>query len=514
MEDMNNSVKSGLRDTVYVYIEIILTKIISFFIPLILIRNLSKTDYGVYSLILSILTVIACLFSFGFEDIFLRYIPEFLSKKKYKRVNNLLFKGSAVRFVSMSVILFLLFTFRETVYILLNSPPVFDKIFILILFFVGINRITFLIGDMFMMACHRRHHVSVIRLVKESLRLIFFIAVIYFVGGGLYHILLAMVVYSFIDLSIYVVLDIKTVCLNYKRCRRNNINVEADGNPEQRRIGRYQLFSILSRGMGAFKNLSADYLIISYYMSVEAVANYSIACFFPRIVKDFSPLTMLSGVLTPIMVKQYSHGNKVMLKRFFSFFFNINCFLLLPMSAGALIFSDKIIYYIFDPKYMEVLKVVYLLVPVLLIANLADPYYIITNVIEKKEIIFISSVWAVYNLIMCIILIPLYGIMGAAIATGSAGVLNYIYFWVVYRYVLKIRLNINYGSLLKMTVVTAVMALMLLLLRTYVDSIIKIILAILSGGVVYLALSMLIKPFPAEERDFINSKLNKKCFVF
>lgn len=516
---MGNLVKEGIKGTAYVYAELILSKIIAFFIPIILVNNLTKSDYGAYTLIPSILLVVAYITSFGLEDVFVRYIPEYIAKKSFRRINSLFFSGMFIRFISLAIVLAVLFLYKTEIMLLLNAPPIFTNIFLFILLFIGIDRMTYLGGNSFMIGCYKRHYVAVLRLAKDSLKLLLFIIIVYVLDGGLYLLLLAMVISALAEFIIYFALASMRIYRNYKNdpsyLEGEDYSIDRSSKTEQKRIRKYGFFSMLSTSMNTFKELSLDYPVISYYLSTSAVADYSVASIFPSFIRNFAPARMSVGVVLPLLVKEYVGKDKAqVLRRAFSFLFNINMFVLFPMCAGTLILIDKAIYLIFPPSYAAVTNIVYILIPTLLVSSLADPYYIISNIIEKKEIIFISSILGAYNLIMDILLVPHYGIMGAAIATGSAGVLTYLYFWFVYKFILKMRIRVNHLSAAKMLLNTCIMSFPLVILYPLIDSIPLIILWVIIGAAAYFISSFLIKPFPSEESEFINKKLNKRWFIF
>jgi O-antigen/teichoic acid export membrane protein len=154
-----------------------------------------------------------------------------------------------------------------------------------------------------------------------------------------------------------------------------------------------------------------------------------------------------------------------------------------------------------------------LVVP-LLFTTFTDAFFLICEVLEKKEIVLRASVFALYNLVMDIILIPIYGIMGAAVATGSASVFLYLYVWATFRYSLKMDIGFPFAAGTRILVNTAVMAVITALFLRYVDSAVMVIAAAVLGAVVYVISSYFNKAFSEDERRLINENLGRQWFVF
>ena len=221
------------------------------------------------------------------------------------------------------------------------------------------------------------------------------------------------------------------------------------------------------------------------------------------------------AVAQPMMIRAYVEDqNTPFLPRMHSFLQKLNLFLIVPMSVGMLLMAEKIIIYIFRPDYVEVVNVVYVLVATLFFTTLTDVFFLLCEVLERKDITLIASVCSLYNLIMNIVLIPVYGVMGAAIATGSASVLLYIYVWSAFKYSVKMDLKFPFASASRILINTAVMVVPVTLLLDRVSSATTVVLVTLMGVTVYTASSFLNKAFSPDEREMINRNLGRSWFVF
>jgi len=184
------------------------------------------------------------------------------------------------------------------------------------------------------------------------------------------------------------------------------------------------------------------------------------------------------------------------------------------MLIGLVIISKEIITFIYDPKYLQVLPVIYILIFSYSIGFLEYTFRTIINVLEKNELFFYSGVFSIYNLIMDIILVAKFGIIGAAIATGSALILQYFYYYYFVRKLTKINFVFPFKSLSKSLFNLAPMILFLFFFKPFITSIGLLITAIMLAITIYSITSYINKLFSEKEREMINSAIGKRIWLF
>ena len=156
----------------------------------------------------------------------------------------------------------------------------------------------------------------------------------------------------------------------------------------------------------------ADRIMINHYLSLDEVGVYGIGFRLASIVG----LIMIGfqGALTPLILNHYKDPKTPeQIAAIFKFFIA----LALMMFMGLTLFAQEILIVISTPLYYPAAKVVIFLVP----ATLLSCMYIFApgTLIAKKTHynIWIYATAAGMNIVLNIILIPLLGISGAAIAT-------------------------------------------------------------------------------------------------
>lgn len=187
--------------------------------------------------------------------------------------------------------------------------------------------------------------------------------------------------------------------------------------PTSTAISNYLLFSypIVPHALSGVIISTSDRLLIDNYIDKNSVAFYTIGYTFSMVLLLFSDA--FNKVWNPWFYKNMTtpHGTLKIKVVQYSYLY-ILC--LLVLGVLTVIFASLGIDYFLPSIYQESKSVVTLIVVALLfngIATLFFPYFIIKN---KTKIIGLITVFcAIINLVLNILLIPIYGIEGAALAT-------------------------------------------------------------------------------------------------
>jgi O-antigen/teichoic acid export membrane protein len=133
-------------------------------------------------------------------------------------------------------------------------------------------------------------------------------------------------------------------------------------------------------------------------------------------------------------------------------------------------------------------------------------------VLERPEITLYSRVFVVYNVIMDIVLIPPLGIMGAAIATGSAMAMGYIFTYLMVKRVIPI--SIPWRATFRTFAYSGVMALAIwpLLASGWIRDLPRLLVVVALGALVYGVLAWRLPVFSHEERAHLNGALRRRVF--
>ncbi len=174
---------------------------------------------------------------------------------------------------------------------------------------------------------------------------------------------------------------------------------------------------LVPSGIAVFVSLYVDRLMINHFLSLDDVGLYGIGF---RVASTVGLLMVgMQSALTPLI---YAHYRKAetpeQLARVFRVFLVLGLLLFLFLS----LFANEILHLIATPSYYAAAAIIVYLVPAIVLSNM---YIFAPGIIiaEKTHLIFsINVMGAVLHLGLNVVLIPLFGISGAALATllGSA----------------------------------------------------------------------------------------------
>ena len=165
----------------------------------------------------------------------------------------------------------------------------------------------------------------------------------------------------------------------------------------------------------------------------------------------------------------------------------------LPISVGVTLLAEKIIQLVYGSAYINSSYALQIMVWVFFINCIAIAPFHALNSANKQHLVMISEgIAAVLAVLLNLLLIPIYGLIGAASATVIAfASTTSLYFYFSNRYTLRIRL-VN-GDFVKIMAAGLVMGLFIFYFHS------NLFLVIASSAVIYLALLILTKALSNED---------------
>jgi O-antigen/teichoic acid export membrane protein len=248
----------------------------------------------------------------------------------------------------------------------------------------------------------------------------------------------------------------------------------------------FSIWSFLSSG-GVLIYTYADTILIGFFMTETDVGIYrvafqlaSIACF----------VTMaFHTVLYPRISKWHAENKIKMIEQALTRSFTYSLFLAIPITAGGILLSDKLLYFFYGASFESGAPVL----AILLFVQIANIFlYLLTMCLnamdQPRSSFYITAISAVLNIILNILLIPSMGISGAAIASLVTMSLNAILAYFMLRPSIKISIDLR--SVINLVISASGMA-VFLLVYTYafpVQSFISLGMAVGIGAIIYFAM--------------------------
>jgi O-antigen/teichoic acid export membrane protein len=418
-----SSKKSGV---ILGYIAMAITNISSFVITPLMLTVFGTSEFGVYRLVLSIMSYFA-LADLGLSNAIVRYVSEY-------RTNN--DKDSEGKFIGLVILIDLLMgglVFVGCVIFYFYIPQVFSTSFtqseivllkslFLLVVISGILTLFVNIASGILKSYEKFTFLKTINIAKTLVRV------------GLIIVLLLLDFKSFEIVLVDVILMILVFLYSWYYCIKE-LNIK----PIFRNIDSKYSKLILSYSLIVFVDAiafhffwAADNFIIGIYISSSAIAVYSIGTLLANLFFAFS--IVISDVLMPDVVKQVATGSDDRkLTDYMVKIGRIKFIVLALPTVGFIYFGGKFIKLWLGVEFEKAYFVAILILIPQMTAALTDvALYVMWAKNKHKVKSFVSLGICLINILLTIVLVQKYGIIGAAISTSLTYVAGYIVFNSIY----------------------------------------------------------------------------------
>ncbi len=498
---IKDDVRKGFASTVYNYIGLLFEKLVTVFVTVYVIRKLPIADFGVYNLFQDTIYLVAAFFSFGIPSLIQRFLPELYERGLFPELRRWVHRALITKFfLGVTGALICLFG-REYLGAFLNSDNFTElyPIFGLGLVFAVLNQTAQTILDTFLLQRRR----NVIRIIVSILR-----ATLYFLaltlGYGLVGILWSFSIAAIVGSLLFTLTIVK---IRYPE----NVKPRYEGLGKlTSRFKRYGTLSYLNELGGMILSRRIDGYLISSFLNPAAVGLYAFAA---RIVDMFVALTPLRVghlIISTILFRQFTgEPTQDFLQRRFNLLCKLALYLTLPILV-VLIGLRAEITEIIDPRYLGTINILVVIAIFESLNCFSFPIAWMAQSTEKVQVQLYSKIGAVYNIISALILIPAFGPIGAAWATGTSAVLkNSLMFIFLHRH---LPLTFPWFALLKLATTGVITWGLLEIIRPYADGLLHFVLLAAFGCVVFLLISKILSPFTESEISGLEKALDRKLW--
>lgn len=499
MSEKGGKLRSLLGDSFYAAFGTYATQFFSLLINIVLARKLGGHEYGIYSVLLSTFGVGTMIFSLGAQPVVQRYLPELIAMGN-RRGAILLKNLAALTHLTGSLLIALLcWLLREPISGWLNLPE-FVGVMPYFLLFTLLKFEAAIFEEM--LSAHRSQKFrNLVLATFQALKFSLF-------WWALPHDGSARTVMLYLVLSNAILL---VAFMGRALGLNRSVPADTDEKLPWRRITTFGLlrYSTSITLIGLLPEIDVQF--ISHFHDPEQAGLYRFATTNVWFLGNLVPMSFLLTVLVPVYVKEWTiKRDKDQLVRVFRFFNKVVNLFLAPALVGSLMLAGPLISEVFDPRFLPAVtafRIYFLGMYVFWFCNTTS---FLLVVLEKPLITLYSRVFVIYNIAMDLILIPRYGIEGAAVATGSAMAFGYIFTYLMVKREIAIR--IPWGATFRTFLYSGVMALAIWPLMGRIDGIGSLLLVVAAGALVYGLLAWRLPVFDTEEREQLNGALKRKIF--
>jgi O-antigen/teichoic acid export membrane protein len=387
----------------------------------ILVRGLSRHDFGVFNLLYSFIPLIGTVASLGLEQTLRRFQPEYLRQGQRNAAAWLVKRVAAARFGTNLIIIALLlatwnFTAPRFGLVGYKTPFEVFAVIALLHFQCQVLQLS--------MASYMMHRYSVGSVAALSFgKLIWYGS---FAAFGLLSLRTAICADAIAYLFIYVMLRIL-----YKRKCLAGLTAEPYSPPseERKRLFRYGLFNNFNDAGTLFLDSRIDNFFIVAIMDTVSVGIYSFYVRLNEMAINVMPVRLFDNIIQPLFFAVQRHEADSKLPQYFTFLVNINLLLQMPILAYTIVYHAAIVHVVFGGKFIEYSWLLPVILGFSTLNCFSTPATLVAQFEEKAHIQLLSKIFAVYNVVAMLLLIPRWHLFGAAFASGSAQLLKNAFIW-------------------------------------------------------------------------------------
>lgn len=413
-ENITQKATRGIKTT-FVFKSI--SQISSLFSTLLLVKILNEKDYGVYNIFYSIISVISVFASFGISNVLVRFLPEYYAKNEYILANKLLKHSSIIRMLTNLIVLLIILVFWSYFgglfkILELKSQFLVFSLIILLHFQQGILIVGF---DSKFLQKYSQGVLSLFSFIK----LCGYIAASFF-DYSLWFVL-------FVDLICYIIVQLVLRILNEKYLNKNVGKLKSFSSVEKKRIYKYAFFYNFNDMGTNILGPNFDNFILVYYLDLAQVGAYSFFTRIQKIINSVLPIHYFSNVIRPAFFSIHPLEQNKKINEYFQFMVKLNWLIYIPILFLIGTMGKEFMNIYLNGKYIDYFNVLLIILLFDAIIAFQEPLGFVVQLFEKVNIVLYSKIFALYNIIADIFFIQMFGLLGAALATGTAILFKNLY---------------------------------------------------------------------------------------
>jgi O-antigen/teichoic acid export membrane protein len=450
----------------------------------ILTKNYSVQDYGVWVMVYTTMMLLPYAVTLGLPYALIRFLS---GQEEIKKIQEAFYSiATIITFISI-LTSFLLFLFEKPLsYLLFNGNLAVGSLLPLLIFLANIN----LLFLNFFITFQEIKKYSLFTLIQAYLNIILIIIFAYF-DYGIFYAVLAILI-SQLTITIFMLALI---------IRKIGFKI-----PKFENLKEYLSFSIptVPSNLSGWVVDSSDRYVINISLGTEYVGFYNPAYSAGNIIKMF--FYPFATILTPSLSENYNLGKeKIQMKVLLEYSTKYFLAIAIPSSFGLSILAYPLLNILTTP---EIAMQGYLVVPFVAVSGMFYGLIGIVNQVlflEKKTKIggFILSMSAILNFCLCIIFVPIFGIISAAFVT----LLSYMFSFILITVYTSRDFDFDFDLKFILKSILASIVMSVIIVNFHPTNIVDIIIAILISVITYFLILILIKGINREEFKLLKSIL-------
>lgn len=481
---MTNYTRKAVMGFGIIFIMTIIGAVAGYLFRVVLAKNLTVSDYGLFFAIYSFMFMAFILKDLGLGQATSKFIPEAIAANDFRKVRFIVIFSFLVT-ISISIILLVLTVLGSHIianyYLKMPLAAPLVRLFGLIFFFFAIEALI-----VYVISAFQKHKIYAFFQVFRQVLALIFLFLFFMFSVKIEYALLAYLLTSIVTVILFIFMSrrIMPEFFNSKYGLDKNLS------KNMLKFG----VSTLLISIGGLVLQSADSVMLTIFKTTQDVGIYNAAVPIANLLLYIG--SALSVVLIPLtselMIKKMSGTIKIGIMSLYKYSFMI----LLPLVCIGFMYAGGIITILFGSAYVSgalALQILLFGTTVYLLAQMN--FSILSGIGEPQITARILIIGTVVNILLNLYLIPKWGIAGAALTTSASylimAIMSTLY---VQR---KLRLKFPLWHWVKSLVISLIMIGTISYLKHVLklNLYLEIAVLLVIGAVIYIALSFILSQF-------------------
>lgn len=407
VRSMTNYTRLAVRGATIVLVISLVAAFLGYVVRFVLARNLSVEEFGLFYAVFSFLGLLGVFKSLGFDKALAKFIPEFLGKKEHGSVKGIIFLSCGIQFITNILILLVVYLLSDylSTHFFKNEAATTIIVWLAIAFFLDsfLQVLKFAFQGFKNMVLFSG--IDVVRMIALVVLILFG----FHKGYGLLSPVIAYIVTSAVLLPFFYLLFTRKVypLFSTTKARLNR--------KLSRKVRKYSLYVMATTVAGVVLGYT-DIMMLTHFTTLTAVGLYSVALPTAKVLLYFP--RAFGGILLPLTSELWNKKNDVVLRSGIEALLKYSFVAIIPIVLAMLSFSNEIINVLFGKQYVAAAPALEILSIGMVFGTLVGVSVNVLNGIGQSKLNSLTVYSAaVGNFFLNLLLIPLLGFMGAAIAT-------------------------------------------------------------------------------------------------
>ncbi len=385
-----------------------------------IIKHIGVERFGVWALV-GVITGYFGLLDFGFNLSFIKYIAEFYAKKEYYKINEVINNGFIFYFIfTILIFVILLFILNPILRIFKIPPFLINETFLVVLIGIAIFGLSNALSP-FLAVQIGLQRMDINNIIAIAVSIPNILGTVYFLEKG--YGLIGLMVNNFI---IFVILNIANFVVARKLLPGLVFNPFAFSGSMFKRLFKFGSRVQITKFSGVVAS-QTDKLLIAYFISIAVVTFYQLGA---NVVSfAVSIVSLLTSALMPAFSEIEASGKREKLIESYTHCTKYLTFFTAPLFVFIIISAAEIMNVWMGAYYERSSLIIQILSAAFLINTIAQVAVAVCYAIDKPQIMVKGSLITIFsNVFLSIILVKIFGFLGAAWGTLLAVNLGTIYF--------------------------------------------------------------------------------------